>query len=52
MKFIKIGVHNESFWTSPPADMPQLVKSQAVWLERQKRKVSFLEAYFLPGMSP
>ena len=49
MKFIKIGVHNESFWTSPPADMAQLLKAQAVWLEKQKKQGKLLEAYFMPG---
>jgi hypothetical protein len=49
MKFIKIGVHNEKFWTSPPADMAQLLKSHFTWLEKQKQDGKLLEAYFLPG---
>ena len=49
MKFIKIGVHNEKFWTSPPSDMAQLVKSQCAWLEKQKQAGKLLEAYYLPG---
>ena len=49
MKFIKIGVHNEKFWTSPPADMAQMVKSQCAWLEKQKQAGKLLEAYYLPG---
>ena len=49
MKFIKIGVHNEKFWTSPPADMAQLLKSHFTWLEKQKQDGKLFEAYFLPG---